>query len=67
MTELKHCPFCGGEAELQNDTINFDKINSYVVCSKCHARTKKHEISTTYSSDEMAIEAWNRRATDEVN
>lgn len=63
-TELRLCPFCGGEAKLQNDTINFDPISSYIECSECHVKTEKFVISTTYSSDEMAIEAWNKRVTD---
>ena len=58
--ELKECPFCGGQAELENKCIVFEKV-SYVICTKCGARTRDFLVSTEWSSNQKAIEAWNRR------
>lgn len=54
-TELKPCPFCGGEAKIMISVL------SYVMCDKCCAETNH------YITEKEAIEAWNRRteATDE--
>ena len=57
--ELEPCPFCGGEAELMH--IHAFSEQSYIICLKCGARTREFRISTERSSDQEAIEAWNRR------
>lgn len=57
---LKHCPFCGGDAVLTYDGPVSDRT-SYVKCKSCDSSTKKIPISTKYSSDERAVEAWNKR------
>ena len=61
MTELKRCPFCGGEAEYSmidsSSTIPFGTINHFVTC-------KNHCLEGLYSrgnTKEEAIEAWNTR------
>lgn len=57
MSELKKCPFCGGEALLDYD-FNGIGVTYGIHCPKCHCAI----IDTgTYSKDE-AIAAWNRRA-----
>ena len=60
---LKKCPFCGGEAELKYDRVGVGGIGtaSFIRCRKCEAQTFKYVISPKYASDDMAIEAWNRR------
>lgn len=63
--KLALCPFCGGKAELMHvGNIGLaDKPRlSYVRCTKCLTTSKSFEISTEYSSDELAIDRWNSRA-----
>ena len=56
--DLKPCPFCGGEAEIEKKT-GFDRkiIGAWVTCSGCGANT------LTYSTEKVAIEAWNKRVS----
>lgn len=63
MAELKPCPFCGGVGRLFHSRETF-AIASYVYCEKCRCRSEPFYISTEHSSDDKAIEAWNRRAGD---
>lgn len=51
MSELKRCPFCGGEALLEHD----DLCNWFVRCKKCFCRTPM-SISKFFP-----ITAWNTR------
>ena len=54
--ELKKCPFCGSEAEL-----NFQELYGYFVsCPKCLARSR------ALMRKQNAIDAWNRRANNEI-
>lgn len=56
MSELKPCPFCGGEGCLQ-EHIFVGYTNTYgVVCLDCCAETRQF-----FRTREEAIEAWNRR------
>lgn len=59
MKELKQCPFCGGEAYVQKH--DFDMLNSTygVICLECCCETYQF-----YNTQEMAIEAWNKRVKD---
>lgn len=50
-SELKSCPFCGGEAR-RGENKDFGHL---VYCKKCLART------TFYKSKGAAARAWNRR------
>lgn len=52
--ELKHCPFCGGEAKIKNNYVNKD---IYVECRNCYSRTDG------FGLEEYAINQWNRRVT----
>lgn len=59
MTELKPCPFCGGEAEL---CVNLEYENAYVACKNCDAIGKV--ASSNYNGPDYkyhAISAWNKR------
>ena len=58
MSELKPCPFCGGEAETVRSMRSFTceswEVFFYVLCKGCGARVE--------GADEAeAIEAWNTR------
>ena len=48
--ELKPCPFCGGEADIIEDSFCYG-----VECFNCKAN------STYFSNAKDAIAAWNRR------
>lgn len=50
--KLKPCPFCGGEANIQEDNL-FGTFIPY--CPNCLTQKGR------FSSRESAIEAWNRR------
>lgn len=63
MNELKPCPFCGGEAEAIKAHHIFEKPY-VVICGNKECRASLGEFSKTR---EEAIEAWNRRMTDEVH
>ena len=64
--KLKPCPFCGGEAELVYTTTNIPK--PFVRC-KYGAMLKPKCVGCQYpwehNSEKEAIEAWNRRASDD--
>lgn len=56
MAELKKCPFCGGEAVLEELEYD-DKYKEYLVyCCECSGMVEKWR-----KTKEEAIEAWNRR------
>ena len=64
MTELKPCPFCGGEAWLLHTNDNHHK--PYVQCKFGVFKEPKcplgHLITWDYDTEEQAAEAWNRRS-----
>lgn len=51
-TELKHCPFCGGEPYYYAP----GPAEHHIECVQCHAETDG------WMEKEQAIEAWNTRA-----
>lgn len=60
--ELKPCPFCGGEAELNKSFTN--NWSAYVMCSDCSARTALFVQSIDWCANDEAVKAWNRRVSD---
>lgn len=74
MTELKPCPFCGGEAKIMygdnNLRQNRDFRMAFVCCRKCKAKTN---ISYWLNSDKgienvnYVIKLWNRRIEENGN
>lgn len=72
MSELKSCPFCGGEAEMCSESKFFGKY-WYVRCKTCCSRgpsvcESEKELKSNQEYEAIrgawgrAIEAWNRRA-----
>lgn len=64
---LKPCPFCGGEAKLQRFTsIYFSTGHGYCVVCNTEDCQGNVEPANPYPLEEEAMEAWNRRADNEV-
>ena len=68
MYELKNCPFCGGDAEKRylkrkklfaSMRFPYNTHYVYVRCKVCGV------TSSVYVTIENAIEAWNRRVSNE--
>ena len=62
MNKLKPCPFCGSRAFMRNEKGQIGTIHR-VYCGNedCPVEPETH----WYWRKEEAIEAWNRRATDD--
>ena len=60
-SELKPCPFCGGEARFARG-FDYGEIGCirWVYCSKCGAMTR----SDFHATESDAAKAWNRRVFD---
>lgn len=72
--ELKPCPFCGSEVELEKKPLWYGNGRGYkdcyefvIRCKKCGCRVDQPENDSVYRSEEKAkknaIEVWNRRAS----
>ena len=57
--ELKPCPFCGGEAVLDDEWI----AQYSVFCENNACRYGRNGTRRIYDTRDEAIAAWNRRAT----
>ena len=55
MTELKPCPFCGGQAMYVCTTSTLYNPKTSIECCQCGSSAKMHHTRLE------AIEAWNRR------
>ena len=67
MSELKNCPFCGGEAQWAAFPLDYPTSNSrqYVNCKKCDAEINEDSrVNNAKESLSNVIAAWNRRADD---
>ncbi|MBQ6232824.1 MAG: Lar family restriction alleviation protein [Clostridia bacterium] len=62
MTKLKPCPFCGGEAVLEDCGPYYGEGRFFVRCSKCDI-VQEH----LWATKQTAIKAWNRRVKDETD
>lgn len=63
MSELKPCPFCGGEARYTPACAQANEVK----CNKCHAKSMRVFMPDLYypnwkdANKAKAIEAWNTR------
>lgn len=62
-SELKRCPFCGGEAEL----YHAEATNCWYVYCKDETGCSASIDKGFFNSKEEAIAAWNRRAKEGVD
>ena len=65
MAELKPCPFCGGEAGLTTKNLSYGAIGAVVACKECGAKSMIYCVRADWCANDMATNAWNRRAEDE--
>ena len=68
MTELKPCPFCGGEAEVgqvaHGSGMDDHFINWFIRCQKCGANIERAAddfYGREFFSAGEVMELWNRR------
>ena len=63
-SKIKKCPFCGSSAEIIHYSEELFGIMKYarVRCRVCGSRGPQIEVSLSYSADDKAVEAWNRRS-----
>ena len=54
MSELKPCPFCGGEAELHEYDNQFSEVVYIISCSKCNCKMELNHNS-------RLVDIWNTR------
>ena len=66
--EPRPCPFCGGEA-IVNEFIDSDGKDSckccVVICKNCGCQTQRYEYFLGITK-RNAIEAWNRRVDNDL-
>lgn len=63
MEDLKPCPFCGGKARVL--AVNIFRPEIQVMCEKCRSRTLTYKGGDFYDTKYLAIQAWNRRESDD--
>lgn len=59
---LKTCPFCGGQAAVQEIRYSMLQSENFVKCINCGAESSRY-----YDNMRSAIKAWNRRVNNENN
>lgn len=63
-SELKPCPFCGGEAEYHSDKGPTGEVYAWVGCNQCDAMSVHCDVRSMQPEETHPIEAWNTRASD---
>ena len=64
-TEIKKCPFCGGEAGTFVQDIVYNIVEVRIICKKCQVDLSR--LASPKAKDdclEKLIEHWNRRVDD---
>ena len=65
MSELKPCPFCGGEAEMGRRHSCYDKWEPSDYIPRCKDTKCMGRTTRRFKTEQAAIEAWNRRVDNE--
>lgn len=68
-TELKPCPFCGGEAEIKEDSDTYF-FRAWCECKKCHIQTRQWRVYTKKHDEKitsMLIDDCKRKLTEHWN
>lgn len=65
MFELKPCPFCGGEALLEESRAR-KGFEACVSCTGCLVMMPTITFDTQEDANEKAMRAWNRRIGDDL-
>ncbi len=60
-SELKPCPFCGGEAEFHTDPGPTGECYGWVGCNQCDAMSTHCDIRSMQPEELHPIDAWNAR------
>lgn len=70
MSKLKPCPFCGGKAELTTDVTaeRYSKPRAMIYCTNCKIETRWFDDKNRDGTFvEEAVNAWNKRCTNEID
>lgn len=61
--KLKLCPFCGGEAFINYETMVDDRriYWAQIICGKCHCRSCGNWSNSYENAEKKEIKAWNTR------
>ena len=63
-SELKPCPFCGGDAEYHSDKGPTGEVYGWVGCNQCDAMSVHCDVRSMQPEETHPIDAWNTRASD---
>ena len=71
-TELKPCPFCGGDGDVMLRIIDggdySDEYQYYASCTRCHTESRRYDHPDIPNAMEYAIASWNsRQIEDKLN
>lgn len=61
-SELKPCPFCGGEATFVTSLHITGEYAAIVMCERCNAKTDSMRAHDEEDAEVMAAACWNARA-----
>ena len=61
-SELKPCPFCGGDAEYYTDNGPTGEVYGWVGCNQCDAMSCHIDVRSMQPEEAHPIDAWNTRA-----
>lgn len=63
-SDLKMCPFCGGDGEYHSDKGPTGEVYAWVGCNQCDAMSVHCDVRSMQPEETHPIDAWNNRASD---